>query len=172
MIDTLDNPGWSLTLACIDGAPLPDVVGTLQGAGRRVSENGREVVTFWCPGDLPRALEECVRVLGDAPGVRDPLADRLSSWFQARCDGDWEHTFGVRASLASGCWSFELHSDDDLAPADVAALEQLGVTVEVNDWQWGYEWFARLSIPSRTWGDLARLLDTLEALPGATALER
>lgn len=163
--DTLDNPGWSLAVSGLDEARAQSVrrLGTLGGSKAWCGDDRSEVVTFWSPADLPSALCELVRVLGGGRRTADPLAARLADWYGAHCDGDWEHTFGICASLTSGCWAIELHSDDDLAPADVAAIQRLGVAVEVNDWQWGYEWFARLSIPGRSWDDLAGTLDILEA---------
>lgn len=62
VLDTLDDPGWSLALAGADGESVRRIrrLGTLEGSEARVSEDGREVVTFWRPADLLVALSELV----------------------------------------------------------------------------------------------------------------
>lgn len=57
----------------------------------------------------------------------------LQSWFVEQCDGDWEHTHGVRiATLDNPGWSLDI----DLAETPLEGLEQSRHCDErdQNDW--------------------------------------
>ena len=39
--------------------------------------------------------------------------ERLQSWFTAQCDGDWEHSFGIRiGTLDNPGWSVDIDLDE------------------------------------------------------------
>ena len=59
--------------------------------------------------------------------VHNPLIE-LQRWYEAQCDGDWEHTYGVQIdTLDNPGWSVEIHVEGTAlaeAPFDSAKVER------------------------------------------------
>ncbi len=64
--------------------------------------------------------------------MRDALV-RLQTWFQANCDGDWEHQFGVRIhTLDNPGWALDI----DLSDTSLATKSWNPVAIERTDDDW------------------------------------
>ena len=53
--------------------------------------------------------------------------DELQRWYEAQCDGDWEHEYGVRIeTLDNPGWSVEIDlAETDLEPRPFAELRDM-----------------------------------------------
>jgi Immunity protein 53 len=62
----------------------------------------------------------------------DPLA-ALQEWYLSRCDGDWEHSYGITvATLDNPGWSLKV----ELANTPLADVRHAGETVERSEHDW------------------------------------
>lgn len=61
------------------------------------------------------------------------LLERLQAWYQAECDGDWEHSWGVTIeTLDNPGWSVEI----DLSETVLACRPQPPVNIRTSDDDW------------------------------------
>jgi hypothetical protein len=72
----------------------------------------------------------------EAPDVNN-LLPRLQRWYYSQCDGDWEHSWGVKiATLDNPGWSLEVDlQDTELQDRPFAPIERGVENSDVNpDW--------------------------------------
>ncbi|MFI8962770.1 immunity 53 family protein [Streptomyces sp. NPDC053493] len=84
---------------------------------------------------------------------------RLQDWYASNCDGDWEHSAGVRIeSLDNPGWTVRL----DIVGTPVEGLTWERVIVDDSEENWLHHWADGASI--RAAGGPHRLKDALEAV--------
>ncbi|MDB4943477.1 MAG: hypothetical protein JWP97_3011 [Labilithrix sp.] len=109
-VATLDNPGWALKVfapeeawTAIDVAPTQlDIEGD---AWMVFKMSGRRFETFGGPRTLGLLVGHLARFASGAElDPRDEKLDALMDWYAGRCDGDWEHDFGLRINSTEEGW--------------------------------------------------------------------
>ncbi|MBN9400550.1 MAG: hypothetical protein J0I17_10280 ['Candidatus Kapabacteria' thiocyanatum] len=132
-ISTLDNPGWEVSSILPNEAAKNDVERKSVGAideesedwwtcfEQKYAESAKVlmktdvvVTAYGGPLYLPVIAEKVYSrvmrgILNENPIIlNDGLIDRISTWRQVQCDGEWEHLDGIRIALAStGQWKFQ-----------------------------------------------------------------
>lgn len=88
--------------------------------------------------------------------------DWLESWYLEQCDGDWEHTYGVRVeTLDNPGWSLEI----DLAGTSLEDLVQSRHQEERNENDWiAYEIKDSKFLGAGGPGNLGELIDVFRRL--------
>lgn len=147
VVESLDNPGWSLRL---DGLPAGES-GSLDGSAA--------VVSYGRASELSLALHTAASLLGRA-SEPSPSIDLLVRWYLALCDGDWEHTYGATIRLVDTAWRAELRSDGVLSDRLIAHLRTHGCEIEQVSTEWADEWTLRMPLG----GDQAQAEQVLSLL--------
>ncbi len=114
----LDSPGWITYFAR---------AGMFTGSG-----GGKSLV------DLVRVL--AMTIHGVALESADPHLEALMGWYNANCDGDWEHSYGVKIETTEeGGWLFQAdladtaYATDDLARRESRRSDADWLVVEIHD---------------------------------------
>ncbi len=132
-INTLDNPGWAISSVLVPNAAKASVkqesVGAVDEDGqdwwtcfeqkyaessKRLMKTDVVVTAYGGPLYLSIIVEKVYsRIIHgvlneDVVILNDELIEQLSTWRQVQCDGDWEHSEGIRIALTSrGQWKFQ-----------------------------------------------------------------
>lgn len=153
-IDTIDNPGWFVT---IDIADFSLAAKPLLKVNREYSEH--EWIQCWVkdavfygvggPGNLPSVLSTfrlwaCNMDYQNVPATSINQLDTdddffwLINWRNSQCNGDWEHSFGVHLTTSTDKPGWHLKIDVAETNLERAALEQISAWRSNDDW-YSYE---------------------------------
>jgi hypothetical protein len=67
------------------------------------------------------------------PGVAKSALEYLEEWFQAQCDGHWEHSYGIKIETTDNPgWYVEI----DLKETQWEEVEKSFVRFEISDAEW------------------------------------
>jgi len=62
--------------------------------------------------------------------------ERLQAWYLSQCDGDWEHSYGVKVeTLDNPGWSVEIDLNE--TELEGCAFEKIQIERSENDWLFG-----------------------------------
>ena len=67
----------------------------------------------------------------------------LMQWYLSRCDGDWEHTYGIDiGNLDNPGWSLEIDlSETDLDGRQFAKIEHGPIASDLDEWRRTGSWY-------------------------------
>lgn len=146
VIETVDNPGWFIRM---------DLAGTIH-ANLDIPKQGQVLDTqdwnlylaragvFTCSGG-PKSLVNLVYglariVQGTSLEGVDSHLEALMSWYAGNCDGDWEHSYGVKIEAPErGGWELEAdlldtaHATDALPRTESRCSDTDWTAVEIRD---------------------------------------
>jgi hypothetical protein len=134
-IGTLDNPGWYLDvdlagMRCVDSIPLSemierseddwifyevkDFVFRVRGGASNLSEMICLFLSFF-QAEVSDGIggAQAVDAGGNAMSGSSGILNRLQRWYRSQCDGDWEHSCGVKIeTLDNPGWLVTVDLDD------------------------------------------------------------
>ncbi|WP_194844933.1 immunity 53 family protein [Candidatus Rhabdochlamydia porcellionis] len=151
-LETLDNPGWSLTidledtkLASKNFQEIEDIdrseedwisceVKNTKFEGRCGVENLPgilKVFRHWAENEPFDLTLENIKITEESIEEDDFLW--LQQWYQSYCNGDWEHTYGVcLKNTANPGWSLTINVED--TDLEYANFQQIKIDQSEQDW--------------------------------------
>lgn len=142
IIDTIDNPGWSVYIylrgTVLKEKPLDDLENNISENDWFSCKVENNVFKGFSSPDNLKLILKCFKAYAEQTQLSEydylpETVEWLIEWYKSNCDGDWEHSYGIRIeTLDNPGWSVKIDlSETELENKEFSQTTKIN---NQNDW--------------------------------------